>query len=272
MLKVALLAPTGRSMYSRLLAQFICREPMLSLELITVRRMLSLNRIRGELRRDGPRLLRKVAHKLVLGEERLAQDDPETLAAYAKDENLSARTLKSMARKQAVPFLMVTDLNHPEAERALREVEPDVVVFSGGGLIRDNILSIPKQGILNCHAGILPPYRGMDVVEWALLETGKTPPLIGLTCHFMDKGVDTGPILKTHLLDLQIGDTIAEIRNRLQPAMVNLMMETLRDLERGQLTTQDQLSSDGRQYFVMHPRIKLIAAKKLAAMTAPIGR
>lgn len=243
---------------------------MLSLELITVRRMLSLSRIRGELRRDGPRLLRKVSRKLVVGEERLEQDEPETLAAYAKDENLSARTLKSLARKQAVPFLKVTDLNHPEAERALREVEPDVVVFSGGGLIRDNILSIPRQGILNCHAGILPPYRGMDVVEWALLEAGKTPPLIGMTCHFMDKGVDTGPILKTHPLDLQTGDTITAIRKRLQPAMVDLMMATLRDLAQGQITPHNQLSSDGRQYFVMHPRIKSIAAKRVAAMTKPI--
>lgn len=266
-MRIALLAPTNSSLYSRLLAESILRAEGLELEAIVVRRMISWKRVRGELRRDGPRLIRKIRQKLVLGEERVFAPDEESLAALARQMKLSAPTLQKMAKLHDVPFLAAPDHNHPGAEALLRAAAPEVIVFSGGGLIRKNILSIPERGILNCHAGLLPPYRGMDVVEWAVLEAEAEPPQIGLTCHFMDKGVDTGPILKTHPLQVRMGDDCAAIRRRLQPLMVRLMMSTLAGLEQEALVPQPQAAHDGRQYFVMHPRMKQLAETRLDELT-----
>lgn len=266
-MRIALLAPTNSSLYSRLLAERILRAEELELEVIVVRRMISWKRLRGELRRDGPRLVQKITQKLVLGEERKTAHEEESLAALARQLELSSPSLQKMAKLHGVPFLVAPDHNHPRVEARLRDIAPDVIVFSGGGLIRKNILSIPQKGILNCHAGLLPPYRGMDVVEWAVLEAEAKPPQIGLTCHFMDKGVDTGPILQTHPLQVRKGDNFTAIRRRLQPLMVQLMMSTLVGLEQEALVPQPQAGHDGRQYFVMHPRMKQLAAFRLDELT-----
>ncbi len=149
----------------------------------------------------------------------------------------------------------------------LVQLKPDVVVFSGGGIVREPVLQIPSMGVLNCHSGLLPKYRGMDVVEWAILES-KEEPQIGLTLHFMDRGVDTGPILLRQPEQVQPGDTLARIRRRLEPKMVRLMMRGLRGLRDGSVGSQEQSSEDGRQYFVMHPRLKVVAEKKVIRMAA----
>ena len=43
------------------------------------------------------------------------------------------------------------------------------VIFTGGGILGQPLLETARVGILNCHAGILPKYRGMDVIEWPVL-------------------------------------------------------------------------------------------------------
>src|SRR5436309_2693224 len=54
-----------------------------------------------------------------------------------------------------------------------------------------------RLGILNAHIGVLPAYRGMNVAEWAALEGGS----VGCSVHFIDTGIDTGPILATRGVD-----------------------------------------------------------------------
>ncbi len=49
---------------------------------------------------------------------------------------------------------------------------------------------MPKIGVLNAHGGILPEYRGMNVMEWSLLQGDQ----IGVTVHFIDSKIDTGQI------------------------------------------------------------------------------
>jgi len=267
MLKLVLFAPTDRSLYSRLLAELIVCEEGFVLGGIVARRMLSWKRIRGELRRDGPRLLRKVARKLVLGEEHTETAQPDSLAALAFLEGLRAPTLSRLARQHGVPYMKTIDHNQPVVEEALRAMAPDIIVFTGGGLIRKNILAVPTLGILNCHAGLLPQYRGMDVVEWPVLEAEDAVPQIGLTCHYMDKGVDTGPILTLRRMQVFPGDDFKTLRRRIEPEMVRLMMATLRGIEAGDVTPLEQADEDGRQYFVMHPRLKMYAERKLAQLS-----
>lgn len=87
---------------------------------------------------------------------------------------------------------------------------------------------------------------------------------VGLTVHFMDRGVDTGDILLVRPVPPQRGDTFRSIRKRLEGLMPQLMLEALRGLRDGALHRQPQAKSQGQQYFVMHPRIERFAASRLA--------
>ena len=264
MIKVALLSPIHNSLYSRLVAQQVIREAGLELVCAVVRTPWDLKRIRSEMTRDGVRLLKKVQQKLILGEAAYPADDTETLPALARHMDLEAGSLNELCRQQNVPCLTVRDHNEARALDLLRGLKPDVIAFTGGGLLRKEILSIPSLGVLNCHSGILPLYRGMDVVEWPMIEGRLDDVGVGLTLHFMDPGVDTGPILLQRRVQVRPGDTSVSLRRHMEPQMVEVMLEGLRGLRDGSVTPRPQRAEDGRQYFVMHPRIKACAERRLA--------
>jgi methionyl-tRNA formyltransferase len=117
--------------------------------------------------------------------------------------------------------------------------------------------------VLNCHSGWLPEYRGMDVIEWAVLQSKGKKPQVGLSLHYMDQGVDTGPILLQKKLALKKGDTFEAIRARLAPLMVQLVVDGVNRLRDGKIKPRQQLPDEGKQYFVMHPRLQAVAKKVL---------
>jgi methionyl-tRNA formyltransferase len=267
-MRLAILAPTQRSLYSRLVTHLAAQEAGVEVVTVLVRSLWSFQRLRSELRRDGPRLVDKVYQKLVVGERSYPQDDTETIAALARSVRLPGQTMTDLALGLRVPLVTVRDLNDPGAEVALARARPDLIAFTGGGLVRENILSLPRLGVLNCHSGILPRYRGMDVAEWAVLEAGDAPVEMGLTLHLMDRGVDTGPLLLQSRAELRPGDTLAVIRTRLEPTMVSLMLDGIRGLRDGSLEPIPQVPEAGRQYFVMHPRLKAASAERLQRLVA----
>ena len=265
MMRILLLAPTASSLYSRAVAHLIQAEPGMEISAVVVRRIFNWRRLRSELRRDGPRLVSKVREKLILGERSYDPHDPETMGAFIQSIGMPGGTLPADARRFDIPCLVVPDHNHPRVLELLRRKQPDLVVFTGGGLLRKPLLDLAGRGVLNCHSGILPRYRGMDVVEWPLLEPGE--PAIGLTTHWMDAGVDTGPILRQLRVELRPGDSFEGIRRRMEPRMPELVLQTLRGLRDGSLDAKPQDPGAGRQYFVMHPRLQTAAAIRLRRLT-----
>jgi methionyl-tRNA formyltransferase len=263
-MRVVLFAPTSSSLYSRLVTHELHRQREVDLVAIYIRRLWSYKRIRVDLRREGPRLLQKVYEKLIIAKISPDTEVQSPLDEMAKALGLDFTNLASFCHKNGIPAYKVYDFNCVSSEAALKALSPDLIVFTGGGLIRRNVLEIPRLGVLNCHSGLLPRYRGMDTLEWAILEARGALPQVGLTLHFMDSGVDTGPILRRHIEELRPGESLESVRKRLEPEMVRLVRAGVSDLLRGDLEPGVQERSAGRQYFVIHPRLKAQAASKLS--------
>ena len=66
------------------------------------------------------------------------------------------------------------------------------VSMSFNQIIRNSTLEQFEYGFINCHAGNLPLYRGRNILNWALINDEKE---IGVTCHYIDEGIDTGDII-----------------------------------------------------------------------------
>ena len=263
MIKAILLAPIQNSLYARLVAHLITKEKNIELSAIIVRSPLNIRRFRSEFRRDGARLIRKIFQRLVVGDKRFTENNGKNLALLARQQNLQYRSLKSLASDLKTPYFTVPDHNHPRSLEIIGRFNPDVILFTGGGILRASVLRIPRLGTLNCHTGILPHYRGMDVVEWTAIE-GKIDSVgFGATLHFMDEGVDTGPILIKEKISVPPDATFETIRAELETLMVDLMIRGARQLSEGSLIPEQQVLKEGRQYFVMHPRIKAAAITRL---------
>ncbi len=221
-----------------------------------------MKRIRGELKRDGVRLLRKAYRKLVVGES-VYEGGDETILSMAKKAKLPGRDVYDLCEQLGVQTVTVKDHNDKVSCDAIRAAEPDLIVFTGGGLIRKELLGLPRLGVLNCHMGPLPAYRGMDVVEWPLLEHPRDKARLGITVHYMDKGVDTGAILTEQEIPFTDLQNFRAIRDRMEPRMVDQMVKTVFGLRDGTIESRPQQVSDGKQYFVLHPRLYEIAEGRL---------
>ena len=262
-MKVVILAPIPTSLYARLVTHLLAQEEGIDVAGIVVRTPWDLKRILSEFKRDGARLFNKFIQKIILREKRYKSIEKITLRALSESMNLPSGSLKSLAHRYKIPLLVVRNLNQSQSQRFLGRLKPDVIAFTGGGLIRSNILSIPRLGILNCHTGLLPQFRGMDVVEWTAAEGEIGHVGFGVTLHLMDKGLDTGPILLRKKMEAKPGDTFHSIRTRLEVQMVKMMVAGVRGLRDRKLKPIPQNLNRGKQYFVMHPRMAEFAEKKL---------
>ena len=145
----------------------------------------------------------------------------------------------------------------------LRCLEPDLIVLGGSRILRENILKIPTYGVVNVHPGILPKYRGVDVIRWAIYNKDK----VGVTVHFVDSGVDTGRIIKSEIIDVQIGETIEDIKIKAINLGAKLMGNTVKlYLENKFLETIDNPISSGSQYYKMEANKALTVDQNLAAI------
>ena len=258
--RVVIFSPSRFSLYTTTVAELL-RRSEIEIRSIVVMRLVNYRRFRSEFARDGSRLLKKIWKKLVLRDKGYAPDDPETIVGFRRERGIDYKNVGEFASRWSIPVVSCNTLNDADVTERLDLDKPDLVVFTGGGLIRQPVLERAGHGVVNCHMGILPEYRGMDVVEWPILE-GR-PDHVGLTVHFMDRGVDTGDLLRVERIAPRAGETVARLRARFEPLMCEAIVNTCRDFLAGKIERRSQRAADGRQYFVMHPLLVELTQRRL---------
>jgi folate-dependent phosphoribosylglycinamide formyltransferase PurN len=130
---------------------------------------------------------------------------------------------QQLCSERGIPIWMVQSVNTPEAVRIISSLGTDLAVNVGGGILRKPVLEVPKFGTLNAHMGLLPFYRGMNVAEWAALNTDP----VGCTVHCVDTGIDTGAIIATRSVDQGTAGSIsgAELVDRAQIRLLSEVLE-----------------------------------------------
>jgi folate-dependent phosphoribosylglycinamide formyltransferase PurN len=227
---------------------------------IVVRKLINPERFIDEFRRDRFKLLRKIWNKAVLRERAFEKDDENTIAARKEELGIPYGNVDELGADLEIPVVYCKTLNDSDVHEFLGETHPEVVAFTGGGLIGEKTLKKSGSGVLNCHMGVLPEYRGMDVVEWPILRGDFDK--IGLTVHFMDEGIDTGDILTIQKIDPRPNDSISKLRKRMKPAMCELLVDTCINYLRGEVARKPQQECEGKQYFRVHSTMKRIAERK----------
>ena len=145
-------------------------------------------------------------------------------------------------------IIIVDNFNSTKCENIIKELAPDIIILGGTRIIRENIIKIPKIGILNVHPGLLPKYRGVDVIPWSILNGDE----IGVTVHFVDKGVDTGRICAQTKLPLIKNDSIKTIRKRAPILQAEIMVQVLQKLIKdGKIQTYPNPKEEGTQFYEM---------------------
>ena len=107
---------------------------------------------------------------------------------------------------------------------AIGSYAPDLVVLAGYMKVLGPSV-VRRFPIVNTHPSLLPAFPGGHAIADAL-EYGVK--ISGVTVHWVDEGVDTGPILAQAAVPVEDGDTEDSLRSRIQAVERDLYVETIR--------------------------------------------
>jgi methionyl-tRNA formyltransferase len=112
-----------------------------------------------------------------------------------------------------------------------------IIVVGYGRIIPQWMIDLPRLGNLNLHASLLPKYRGAAPIQWAIAN-GES--VTGVTTMRIDAGLDTGDILMQREIPIGLEDTAETLGPKLASVGADLIVETLRGLDNGQVRPTPQ--------------------------------
>jgi len=246
--KVIVFSPNPYSLYTLAVLNLLEKHG-LKVEAVIVRRIFNIGRIRKEFARDGKRLIKKIIRKLIFRDTKRTTENPRNLSDVKTELNINSNSVIDWCKQFSIPLIKCNTINDQEVIEFLRIVKADYGVFTGGGIVVSDVLRQFSQGILNCHAGILPHYRGMDVIEWPSLQGDKRN--TGATVHFMSEEVDEGELLYSYRMERDLN--VISTRMEIESFAPYLQVKSLVDHISKKIKKEPQKLKDGRNYYVMHP-------------------
>jgi methionyl-tRNA formyltransferase len=184
------------------------------------------------LREAGARVL-----ALVLPSNRTGHD-VEIARAAAREAGLP--TYVQPARSRVEPFV-----------EELGGLAPDVIViWSYSMILPESVIAVPRRGAVNVHGGLLPAYRGPHVMQWAIIN-GEAE--TGATLHYVDAGIDTGPVIADERFPIEPDDDAASVRAKLGTAGARLLRRWWPAIADGTAPRMPQDESRARYYPLRTP-------------------
>lgn len=143
---------------------------------------------------------------------------------------LTAPPVKQYALSKNIPVFQY-DKIRLEGVEDLKKLAPDLMITCAfGQILSQEILDIPRLGVINIHASLLPSYRGASPIHYAILNGEKKT---GITIMKTDIGIDTGDIMFSEEVDILSNETCGELFERLSILGANCIQKALDLLESG---------------------------------------
>lgn len=158
--------------------------------------------------------------------------------------------IKEVGLKHGLTIYQPHSLKADETRTFISQYHPDaIVIVAYGHIVPPWMIDLPPLGCINLHASLLPRYRGAAPIACALIRGERET---GVTTMKIDSGLDTGDMLLERREPIHDDDTTDTLSERLSLIGADLMIETLRKLERGEATPRPQDS----RLATMAPRLK----------------
>ncbi len=123
----------------------------------------------------------------------------------------------------------------------LESLAADLVVLAGYmQILSASFISRFRDRVINVHPALLPDFPGLDAVGQAL-EAGVS--VTGVTVHWVDEGVDTGPALLQREVPVPAGRDREELERQIHAVEHELLPEAVRAIARGESTAAHRLVS-----------------------------
>ncbi len=165
----------------------------------------------------------------------LVEDGQEIVGVVTQPDKINGRNgkvtysqIKQYCLSQNIPIFQFAKLNL-EGEQPLKELNADLfITASYGQIIKQNILDIPKHGIINVHGSLLPAYRGPAPIQWAIINGETTT---GITIMKTELGVDSGEMYLKKEVQIEDHDTATTLFEKMAICGVECILEFLHNFD-----------------------------------------
>lgn len=137
---------------------------------------------------------------------------------------LDKRSFEGAALGRRIPVIRTCNINSEETRRKISDIAPDIIINQTELLLKRPLLQVPRLGVINRHASLLPHFRGRLA---SFRAHANEPPEYGVTIHFVDEGLDSGPIVLQRKFDMDPRLSYTDILDLLFRHSVPLMLEAL---------------------------------------------
>ncbi|MFZ1946623.1 MAG: methionyl-tRNA formyltransferase [bacterium] len=163
--------------------------------------------------------------------ERLVASEHQVVAVVTQPARPRGRGLalvdppvKTWAAGRGLTVFQPEKFNSPDFLETLAGLRPDLVLTAAyGRIFRRRALGLARLGCVNLHASLLPKYRGVAPVNWAIM-AGEAES--GVTTFFMDEGVDTGDVIESRRTEIGPDETAGDLLDRLAVLGADLVVRT----------------------------------------------
>lgn len=154
----------------------------------------------------------------------VVSDNPEA-EGLKKAEKLNVKTVVIKNLKKG--WKMERE-GEEELLKILKDFSPDLILLAGFmRIIPPNVIEKYYLKIVNIHPSLLPSFKGKDAQKQAFDYGVKVS---GCTVHFIDMGVDTGPIIDQRCVDISKAKSVEEVSNLILEKEHQLYFEVMKKL------------------------------------------
>lgn len=172
-----------------------------------------------------------------------AGEIPAEIAIVISDVENAGILERARERKLAAEFIAPgkfrTKLDETAEQayvRRLVDAQVDLVVLAGFmRILKGDFLKAFANRVVNIHPSLLPAFPGLEAWKQALDYGVK---VTGCTVHYVDQGIDSGPILGQETVPVLADDTAATLHERIQQAERRLYPQVVRALAEGHVTVR----------------------------------
>lgn len=155
----------------------------------------------------------------------LAERHAEPVAVLVDPEEAGGDGLYRLAREMDVPTYPARRVTEPDLASWIRGQEVDLLLnVHSLSIMHGSVTEAPRIGSFNLHPGPLPAYAGLNTVTWAIANGEQSH---GVTLHWMDAGVDTGPVAYSASFPISAEDTALTVFGRCIREGVSLVFRLL---------------------------------------------
>jgi methionyl-tRNA formyltransferase len=158
------------------------------------------------------------------------------------DNHLPNSPTTRIARKWNIPVLSIGEV--------YERIQAGTLAFDLGisfvywKILKEPLISFPRYGVINFHPAPLPDYRGLAGYNLAILEGLDH---WGVTAHYINSGIDTGPIIDVFKFSIDPNEeTVTTLERTSQDFMVRLFKKTVRRVDEARSRLETRENTGGR--------------------------